>query len=105
MLKDILKSTKRKVQFGLAKVNPVTAIGRTVDNYRLNEANDLTKSAINKTGGFFAAGNTKLGDPRSRGYDDRVKQQQKDLLRESGKTMQSVSENNKKRLERLQNIK
>jgi hypothetical protein len=40
-----------------------------------------------------------------RAYDDRVKQQQKDLLQKSGKTMQSVSENNRNRLDRLNKLK
>ena len=92
----------KKLKMGAESVK--TAPGRAIDNYRLNKASDLTKSAINKTGGFFAAGSG-LGDPRSRGYDDRVKQEQKRLLQETGKTMQSVSENNKKRVERLQNIR
>lgn len=95
---EIIKGLKRGVE------GVKTAPGRAYDNYRLDRANDLTRSAVNKTGGFFAAGSN-LGDPRSRGYDDRVKQQQKELLQKAGKTMQSVSENNRKRVERLQNIK
>jgi len=99
MITSILKGLKRGVE-GVR-----TAPVRAYDNYRLNKASDLTKSAVNKTGGFFAAGNTRLGDPQSRGYDDRVKQEQKDLLQKSGKVMQSVSENNRKRLDRLNKIR
>jgi hypothetical protein len=99
MLNKILKGLRRGIE------GVKTAPGKAYDNYRLNKASDLTKSAVNKTGGYFASANTKLGDPRSRGYDNRVKQQQKNLLKQSGKTMQEVSENNRKRLERLENIK
>jgi hypothetical protein len=99
MLNKILKGLRRGVE------GVKTAPGRAYDNYRLDNANKLTKSAVNKTGGYFASANTELGDPRSRGYDDKVKQLQKDLLKRSGKTIQSVSENNKKRLERLENIR
>jgi hypothetical protein len=94
----IVKGLKRGVE------GVKTAPGRAVDNYRLNEASKTMKSAINKTGGFFGAGSG-LGDPRSRGYDDRVKQEQKRLLQETGKTIQGISERNRKRVERLNKLR
>jgi hypothetical protein len=103
MLKNLVKTVKRRAQFGLAKVNPVAAIGRRVDNYRLDKASKRTRSAINKTGAAFSY--AKLGPGYERGYDDKVKKMQKTELQSAGKTMQQVSENNRKRLERLNNIR
>lgn len=100
MLKDLLKKLRRKAAFGMENVT--SAPGRIRDNYRLNKANKRTRSAINKTGAAFSY--AKLGPGYERGYDDKVKKMQKTELQSAGKTMQSVSENDKMRLKRLKAI-
>ena len=79
MLKDLLKKVRRKTAFGMENVT--SAPGRIRDNYRLKQANKTMDSAMNDTG-----------------MAQRIKMQ------ETGKTMQSVSENDKMRLKRLKAI-
>ncbi len=79
MLKDLLKKVRRKAAFGMENVT--SAPGRIRDNYRLKQANKTMDSAMNNTG-----------------MAQRIKMQ------EAGKTMQSISENDKMRLKRLKAI-
>ena len=79
MVMDLLKKARRKAAFGVENVT--SAPGRMLDNRRLRKANEAMDSAINKTG-----------------IEQRVG------LKEAGKTMQSVSENDKMRLKRLKAI-
>lgn len=102
MLENLVKTARRRAQFGLAKINPIAATGRMLDRQKLNVASRDAKSAVNKTGQAFAY--RELGPGYERGYDDRVKKRQKDELARTSKAMQQVSENNRKRLERLNNI-
>jgi hypothetical protein len=79
MLKDLLKKVRRKAAFGVE--NAMTTPGRVRDNYRLKQANKTMDSAMNDTG-----------------------MTQKTKMEEAGRTMQSVSENDKMRLKRLKAI-
>ena len=100
MLKDVLKSVRRKAAFGVENIK--TAPGRWMDERNLNDASKRSTSAVNKTGQAFAL--RELGPGWQRGYDNMVKRKQQSELKQAGKTMQNVSENNRKRLERLNNI-
>jgi len=79
MLKDLLKKVRRKTTFGMENV--ITTPGRLRDNYRLKQANKTMDSAMNDIG-----------------------MTQKRKMEEAGRTMQSVSENDKMRLKRLKAI-
>ena len=79
MVMDLLKKAKRKAAFGVENVTSTP--GRMRDNYRLRQANKTMDSAMNDTG-----------------------MTQKRKMEEVGRTMQSVSENNKMRLKRLKAI-
>jgi hypothetical protein len=79
MVMNLLKKAKRKIHFGVE--NATSAPGRMRDNYRLRQANKTMDSAMNKTG-----------------------MAQKRKFKEAGKTIQSVSENDKMRLKRLKAI-
>jgi hypothetical protein len=79
MVMNLLKKARRKAAFGVENV--MTAPGRMRDNYRLRQANKTMDSAMNKTG-----------------------MTQKRKFKEAGKTIQSVSENDKMRLKRLKAI-
>jgi hypothetical protein len=79
MLKDLLKKVRRKAAFGVE--NAMTTPGRMRDNYRLKQANKTMDSAMNETG-----------------------MAQTKKMQKAGKTMQSVSENDKMRLKRLNAI-
>ena len=101
MVMDLLKKAKRKTSFGVENVR--SAPGRMIDNYRLDKASKRTRSAINKTGAAFSY--MSLGPGYERGYDDKVEKMQKTELKKAGDVMQQVSENNRKRLERLNNLR
>lgn len=82
MLKDVLKSVRRKAAFGVE--NAISAPGRFMDERKLKRLEKNQTNVLNKTG--------------------QTPYMQKSELKEIGKGMQEVSKRNKDRLTKLKAI-